>query len=329
MKTVFAPHLNRNVKFGRRRPIAPSPRMRFSRYLTAAVPTPPTTTDFSSKATSILAMVYLNDQLGDCVIAGGYHLVGVETGNATGTPFVATDVMLKADYHSIGGYVDGDPSTDNGCDEDTAINFWTSTGFKNGTKLLGSFSVDATNVVEVKQATWLTESLIICMELPDGYVNPFPSGDGFVWDVAGPPVPENGHSIIAVGYTDKGLIICTWGMLGILTWAALAKYAVASAGGSLNAVISPDQLAKGQMKAPNGVLWHDIILDADALGAHIPVPAPPPPAPPAPPVAGGVSLAQAEAAVKKALATQPWLTSRTIVQSAVLKALESIPGWPK
>jgi len=328
MKEVFAPHLGRKVKFGRKRPIAPAPRMRFSRYLTAAVPAPPASLDFSAKAASVLAMVYLNDQLGDCVIAGGYHLVGVETGNATGSPYVATDAVLKADYHAIGGYVDGDPSTDNGCDEDTAIHYWTSHGFANGTKLLGSFSVDATKPIEVKQAVWVTEEIIICMELPDAYVDPFPSGNGFVWDVAGAPVPENGHSIMACGYTDKGLIICTWGMLGILTWAALAKYAVTSAGGSLNAVLSPDQLAKGQTTAPDGISWHDIIVDFDALGGTVPVPSPPP-APPAPPVSGGVSLAQAEAVVNQSFAKAPFIIGRTAAAAMATKALASLPGWPK
>jgi hypothetical protein len=327
IKEVFAPHLNRNVKFGRRRPVAPAPRMRFARYLTDAIPAPPAAVDFSAKAAAVLAMIYLNDQLGDCVIAGGYHIVGVETGNATGTPYIASDAVLKADYSAIGGYVDGDPSTDNGCDEDTAIHYWTNHGFANGTKLLGSLSVDATNAVQVKQAVWLTEEIIICMELPDAYVNPFPGGNGFVWDVAGDPVPKNGHSIMACGYTDKGLIICTWGMLGILTWAALAKYAVTSAGGSLNAVLTPDQLAKGQVAAPNGVSWNSIIADFDALGGNVPIPAPPPPAPPAPP-SSSVSLAQAETAVKAALLHQPWLISRGSAVATAMKALESLKGWP-
>jgi len=280
VKSIFSPSHNRHVKLGRRRPVAPSPRMPLSRYLRAALPTPPASCDFTAKARSVLAMVYLNDQLGDCVIAGGYHIVGVETGNATGTPYVATDAVLKADYHAIGGYVDGDPSTDNGCDEDTAINYWTSHGFANGTKLLGSVSVDATNRQQVELAVWLSEELIVCMELPDAFVNPFPAGDGFVWDVAGAPVPDNGHSVAIAGYNAQGVIVITWGMIGIITWAALAKYAKPSAGGSCNMVLSPDQVAKGQTKAPNGIAWHDIVVDCDDLGMHVPVP--PSPAPPAP-----------------------------------------------
>ena len=80
--------------------------------------------------------------LGDCVIAGGYHVEAVWTGNA-GQLFTATDAQIVADYGAIGGYVPGDPSTDNGCDEQTAFNYWTKTGFANGTTLAGWLAVDA------------------------------------------------------------------------------------------------------------------------------------------------------------------------------------------
>lgn len=283
MKEIFSPSHNRTVKLGRKRPVAPAPRMKLARYLQHALPAPPATCSYSDKALSVLSDIYGNDMYGDCVIAGGYHMVGVETGNA-GKLFTATMSQIIADYHAIGGFDPNDPQhTDNGCDEDTAINYWTSHGFANGTKLLGSLSANAASRTEIMQGIYLCENALICMELPDAYVNPFPAGDGFVWDVAGPPVPENGHAITAVGYNTRGVIVSTWGMVGILTWEALAKYAVRSAGGSVNIVLTPDQLSKGQTKAPNGVAWIDLIADFDALGGNVPVPAPPAPPPPTPP----------------------------------------------
>ena len=230
VKEIFAPHVGRTVKLGRNRPKPGRVRLHFGKYTTAALPTPPLTADYSPLAATALAEMYGNDSLGDCVIAGGYHLVGVWTGNANaGTSFLATQDQIVKDYSSIGGYVPGDPSTDQGCDEDTAEQFWTTTGFCDGTKLLGSLAVDATNQTQCMQALDLFENLYLGLELPDSYVNPFPSASGFTWDV-GTPDPNNGHCIVAVGYTTAGLTICTWGMLGTLTWAALAQLCVQQSG---------------------------------------------------------------------------------------------------
>jgi len=252
--------------------------------------TPPTSVDFSAKAMPSLNEMYLNDSEGDCVIAGGYHVVGVETGNATGSPFIATAVQINEDYGAIGGYVPGDPSTDNGCDEETALQYWIATGFKNGTKLAGRLQLDATNKLQVMQAIDLFENAFLGLCLPKSYISPFPSASGFVWDVDSPDF-NNGHCVIVVGYNTQGVIISTWGMLGILTWAALAALCVASAGGQIFVMLSPDQVAKGQAKAPNGFAWADLVKLFDAMGGDVPVPpdpappAPPPPAPPpAPPV---------------------------------------------
>ena len=55
---------------------------------------------------------------------------------------------------------------------------------------------------------------------------------GFVWDVAGPANPDNGHCFVGVGYTDIGVVIDSWGMLGTITWAAIAAYATTT--GSAN-----------------------------------------------------------------------------------------------
>ena len=281
LKSVFAPSLNRMVKFGRRRPVSIGPRFRLSNYLRMSLPAPPASCDYSPSAVQALAQMYGNDQLGDCVIAGGYHIVGVETGNA-GKLFIATEKQIESDYGAIGGYVPGDPSTDQGCDEITAMNWWENHGFADGTKPLGWLAVDPDNITEVMQAIWLFENCMFGVELPDAWVNPFPSASGFTWDVAGDPDPDNGHCFIGCGYNGTGAKISTWGMLGVDTWAAVRKYCAASANGQLLVLITPDQLAKGLAKAPNGVAWSDLIMDFNIMGGNVPVPVPAPPAP-APP----------------------------------------------
>ena len=280
VKTVYLAPKGRHVKLGRRRPIARGPRLSLRNYLTDALPPPPATIDYSGPATSVLSNVYLNDDLGDCVIAGGYHVVGTLTGNA-GDLFGASNDQIIADYSAIGGYdptatpvvgPDGQPHnpTDNGCDEQTALNYWTQTGFRDGSKLLGWLAVDAANVTEVKTAIWLFENIYYGMELPDAWVNQdMPSASGFVWDVAGKPDPNNGHCVCGVGYAAKGVTIDTWGLLGTLTYAATAKYAVNAANGELYVMFSPDQLAKAHATAPNGIAWSDLVADFDAMGGNV------------------------------------------------------------
>jgi hypothetical protein len=264
---------NRSLKLGRKRPVAHGPRLRLESYFKATLPAAPASADFSRGGQPALGNVYLNDTLGDCVIAGGYHIVATTTGNA-GSLFTASNQQLITDYSAIGGYVPGDPSTDNGCDEPTALNYWVEKGFANGTKPLGWLAVDATNRSELESALYLFENLYFGVELPDDWLNPAPSESGFYWDVAGDPDPNNGHCVIGVGYGENGVTIDTWGLLGTVTWAALAKYFTASANGAAYVLLTPDQLAKGQIKAPNGVAWASLIADFDAIGGSVPTPSP-------------------------------------------------------
>lgn len=327
MKEVFAPHLGRTVKFGRRRPIAMGPHLKLRHYLDkAALPPVPSSADYSAAAAKSLSNVMLNDSEGDCVIAAGYHITGVETGNA-GDLFVPTDAEVNADYSAIGGYVPGDPSTDNGCLIPDALNYWTSHGFANRTKLLGWLAVNAADPAEYKAALFLFENLDFGMELPDAWVNPFPTGPGFVWDKSGPGVPENGHSVCGVGYTPAGVTICTWGLLGLLTDGAIGAYAASASGGELYVLLSPDQLRRGQEKAPNGLGWADLITDFDKLGGTVPIPAPTPTPTPTPtPAVPGLTLARAQSVVGHALASYkaiPGSVAATVAENALAKA------WPK
>lgn len=252
------------MKLGRRRPAEGHFKLCLKDYLqTSELPPPPPECDYGVAAASCLSNVFMNDVLGDCVIAAIAHICGVETGNA-GDLFTYTQEQIIAAYSAIGGYVPGDPSTDNGCDEVTALNYLVSNGFANGTKLSGWLVLDATNQVEIQLAMYLFENLFFGVELPDGWISPFPSSSGFIWDSAAPD-ENNGHAFCGVGYNGLGVRIDTWGLIGTVTWAAINSLCTGSAGGQLYVLLTPDQIAKATAKSPAGLDWATLQADFKQL----------------------------------------------------------------
>src|SRR5580658_6278069 len=181
VKTIEHPVTKRTFRLGRKRPVARCPRLSLSNYLTRKLPAPPAELSYTKPAAAALAEVYENDTLGDCVIAGMAHVVGVLTGNAGGPPFLYTNQQIIGLYSAIGGYVPGDPATDQGCDEQTALNYWENHGAPAGSthKIAGWLSVDGSDPTEVRTALWLFENLYFGMELPDAWISPMPSSSGF------------------------------------------------------------------------------------------------------------------------------------------------------
>jgi len=255
-----------SFKMGRNRPTWKKSRLKFADYLRPGLTIPiPEAHRYTKKALRPLHNIYGNDVLGDCVIAEMFHTLGVTTGNANnGSAVIPTQDEVIAAYSAIGGYVPNDPSTDNGCDEQTALNYWKNTGIL-GHKIVGWISVDPTNPVEFKTAIWLFENLMYGIELPDEWVNPIPSDSAFIWDVAGNPDMSNGHCVGAYGYDVNSVEISTWGMLGYLTDAATAKYA-GQPSGELYTVLTEDVIVRATGKAPNGFDFEQLQADFAALG---------------------------------------------------------------
>jgi hypothetical protein len=321
LKRIHAPHLGRDVVFGRKR--SPhAPHMRLRDYM-AKLPTYPGSADFTAKGAPSLSQMFGNDALGDCVIAGANHIFGVETGNA-GNCVVTPEAQIVKEYSAIGGYVPGDPSTDQGCDLVTALNYYVKSG-----QLLAWLAVDGANFAEVQAALWLFENLYFGMELPDAWVNPMPSGPGFTWGVAGPQDGNNGHCVPGAAYDSTGVTIDTWAMLGKITPEAIAEYATAKNGGELFVMLSPLQLPKGQAKAPNGVAWSDILADFNAMGGTVAVPSPAPSPSPTPAPAGTVvtlSLTQGWTAAGINAAPDELMTKEQAITAANVAGLAA--NWP-
>ena len=256
MKHVFAPHLGHDVILGgRRRPKSYARRLKMKHVMGGVLPNAPSVTSYETAAKTALRKTLLNDQLGDCVIAGRGHRIGILTANA-GASYVYTDDDARIEYERIGHYDPSDPSTDQGCVMSDAADDGVTVGYADGSKDEGWIDLDATDKLEVMQAIYLFEDVDLGMELPDAWLASIPSSDDFVWDVADDPNPDNGHDVQLVDYdTTKGARVATWGLIGWLSWAALAKYGARSVFGELIVHVNADQLDKAKSRAPNGYDW--------------------------------------------------------------------------
>ena len=249
-------------KAGRKRPLAKHPCIKLKDFLLASAPAaPPEIIDWvKSGNTPIYAStedVLGNATYGDCTCAGAGHILDILRANVTSPwrPSTTADALAFYSRVTMPPFNPLIPLTDTGADENTVLSVWQQQGFfADGTgKIAAWASVDPTNVEECKQAIYLFGNLYLGIELPDAWVNPTPSGSGFVWDVAGDPDPNNGHCIIAYGANDQGVFVDSWGMYGTVTWAALAKYFTQEANGDCFTILGPDWENQVTQKSPNGL----------------------------------------------------------------------------
>ena len=234
----------------------------------------------------------MNTELGCCVISHHAHfLANITSQNGQAKPFIYTDKQIITDYSAVGGYIPGDPFSDQGCDIGTDLTYLQSTGFADGSKLLGSINLDPTSQLALSQSVWITGGVCFGMSMPDAWINPAPQQSGFVWDVAGSPDDSNGHCFAGFAYpTSQGIAIATWGMVGTITWAAIAKYGAASANGEVHSYVNPEMINATSGLSPSGLTLNQICTYFNAMGGSVVVPPAPNPTPGPTPTPGPVSV---------------------------------------
>lgn len=228
------------------------------------VPPSPVSCDWTPRAMMVIKDIEGNDKYGDCVEAEDAHYTAVITGNA-GILFRYTREQTLADYHTITGFDPNIPNSDQGTNPLDDLNYRVTTGYANERKDDGWASVDAKNPDEVRFAINSFGNIKLWFGIPDSIVNSIPRSSGFVWDVeAGEANQENGHCIGGYGYNDQGVIISTWGMLGLVTWAALAKWFVPSVGGGIATRFTESWLT-GDGETPSGLDKEGMITEFDTI----------------------------------------------------------------
>jgi hypothetical protein len=255
----------KRVKFGRIEPRVRARALSLAAY-TADLPSPPPSVPFP---VGYMIPMYLNNQLGDCVIAWLLHLIGLTTllGRKSEVLFADSDAIRL--YSAIGGYVPGNPSTDNGCVISDALNYAVNPGVSDAAggshQLAGWVYVNGQEMTAVQEAIWLFGHLTIGFGVPDSWINAFQGDGNDVWDV-GPgvaPNPENGHCIGFVGYDTQGVWAITWGAPVKITWDAVRLILDPDEGGECESAIANDWDGSGT--APNGLPASQLLIDLQQL----------------------------------------------------------------
>jgi hypothetical protein len=236
------------VKLGRVRPLNLEERRsripKLTDHLDFSAAKPPASTNWRKSASASVARMYLNDQYGDCVIAGKAHALGVWSANELGTDKVvlASDNEILSQYHSVCG------PGDNGCVITAVLDYMRTQGFLAGGnryKIDGYVSVDWTNELEVKVIQAEFGASTIGVNLPQAWTQ------NDVWDLPSGSGAHiiGGHDVTPIDYDEKGVYIASWGRIYLITWRAFTSRTYLE---EMYAILSPLWYYKNNL-APNGI----------------------------------------------------------------------------
>lgn len=224
-----------NYKLGKHPARRDTRTLRLATYISKLAPAP-AAFDLTKKMTDIGMM--LNDNLGDCTCAAVGHIIQQWTAENEDQVILQDSVIEKL-YEAVGGYVPGEPNTDNGAVLLDVLNYWTKNTV--ATHKLGAYvAVDPKIAEEVKNSVFYFGNVYVGVELP------LSAQDQDVWSVPftrtlgkGKPNSWGGHAIPIVAYDEDTLTCITWGAFKKMTWDFFHTYC-----DEAFALLSPDWLAK-------------------------------------------------------------------------------------
>lgn len=204
------PHIDRFP--GGKLPAQPArPQLRFGSYA-RSLPAPPDSQDWLTRVTDW--PMYLNDNLGDCTAAEVAHQIEQFTQYGQGAVVKVADNDVLALYEATGGYIPGQPNTDQGAYVQDVLKYWRKNEVA-GHRIAAYASLDVGNLTQVRQAISLFGSINVGFTFPSSAMDQFNTGDP--WDVVPGSQPQGGHCVMVGGY-EPGLLSCvTWGAVQGLT----------------------------------------------------------------------------------------------------------------
>jgi hypothetical protein len=255
-------HFVPGKKLGKRAQRIDKRTLKFEDYLKPGViaPIPPAEVSWVMKVPDW--QMLLNDSLGDCVPAAMLHMVQ-QWSHYAGTELVPSNADALRLYEQIGGFVPGDPSTDNGANMLDALNFWRQNGIKVGNtvhKISAFVQVDPTNAKHVQLAIMLFGNVFTGVALPvsaqtqTGWTVP----DGGAFN-DGSPGSWGGHCIPIMAGSPETLSCITWGERLKMSHNFFFDYV-----DELYAIVTPDWIEKNGF-SPGGFDLPALVADLAAL----------------------------------------------------------------
>jgi hypothetical protein len=219
-------------KLGKKPPRVDRRTLKLGKYLTAALPPAPTRCDWS-RGFNINYGMMLNDSLGCCVEAAKGHAEQIWT---------LCNGRLVTAPEANGGYVPGNPSTDNGEVELDSLNAWQKNA--SGLSPISAFAaIDYTTQFQVQQAIHLFGLAFIGFQVPQSAMDQNAAGQ--IWDVvANDGGIVGGHAVAVPMYdVQQNILTCiTWYERQIMTWAFFNRYI-----DEAYAILSPAWLARNNV----------------------------------------------------------------------------------
>jgi hypothetical protein len=201
-------------------------RLKLSTY-SGTLPTPPASFGWDYLVKPNTWGMLGNDQVGDCVIAGGLHETLLYRASARLTTPLSTACAIK-NYELIAGYNPNDPSTDQGTDMEAAAKYRRKTGLVDADgkrhKIAAYVALDPGNVSQLLAAAWIFGAVGVGIEFPAFAMDEFDAGKA--WDVQRANAKiEGGHYIPMVSAANGVPQIVTWGKKIAMTPAFYKKFA--------------------------------------------------------------------------------------------------------
>lgn len=245
------------MKLGKLPPRKDARTLRLARYLKGGAQQifqPPPAVDWGGRtAWPMLG----NDRYGDCVEAALYHQIQAWRRN-TGSSYQPSEGDVLASYSALTGFNPADPSTDNGTDILTALNYWRNTGIPVAgaplDRIDGYASIAHERKSEVQLGVAEFGAVIVGANLPLNAKAQIELGAPWVLRPAASarasvtPGSWGGHCMAIVRYTPLFVYFVTWGRVQRASWGWFQAYV-----DEAYAVLSQDWINPGSDVSPSNV----------------------------------------------------------------------------
>lgn len=185
---------------------------------------PPVSDDYVSavmKQSAAGWICWWNNTLGDCVCEDSGHGLMLRTANASSI-IIPTAQDILGLYEKVGGFVPGNESTDQGCDETNMCRYLMTTGLC-GQKAAATGPIDPTSMDHLKWAVQIFGSCRLGIVVDEQMEQQFSSGEPWTTPAAANDPNAGGHDVPIVKYDAEYAYVVTWGGLQPVTWSLVMQ----------------------------------------------------------------------------------------------------------